>query len=1671
MENSADLADQASEPNAVDLHSPDPKVVRRRFVQTTLFPLKPHDTKVEDCAQKEVKKVEETAADGEEAEEISGSQGGKRRRGRKPKGNTTPQKRGSKKVIDAKVEEIDDDDDDDEEEACGSQGRKRGRGKTVKGNTTPQKRGSKKAAVNGKDASVVEIDNIESPDDASPQQLKAKQRVSTRNGRTNGNKATSMSKVSTHPVATLQSSQPVPDLWLEAKKTAEENSRIFAGKQIHPFFSSWKAGKKDMETIELENNGCLDKRKEKNVELGPVHVFDNVMDDLDYIDWSNWTFDDRIFSKTTCNVESKFSCFEGLVGSLNFDALLRTSNPSLASLLPKDVSLSKNSQLCGADENSSVQMTSICPIVVDEELTPYDPLKNLEKDFEVTEPCISGNVGYISSHLEQQFAVPQERLMAYYLNRGNYPENSLWTNKYHPEKAVEVCGNSEAVKFINEWLRLWHEKDFRFSKSSYSADKCTINEDEYDSDSDFENIEASGLKNVLLVTGPVGSGKSAAIYACAKEQGFQVIEVNASDWRNGALLKQKFGEAVGSHWLKRSQESPMGKLHVKSTPVISTGAAAQDLNNGVVEVISLSEEEDYGNVGSQYLSNSQLSCDKGDIKTLILFEDVDVTLCDDRGFISTIQQLADTGKRPMILTSNNESPPLPDNLDREEVCFTMPSLKELAHHIHLVCFAEKSSVQPNLIERCIEFCKGDIRKTLMHLQFWCQSKECIKGGRMKSMSCPLMFNLEAGHCILPKLIPWALPSLLSEFVEAEVAKSFCKMEENHSMLGLIEEEEVGNICMEGKMSFNIDETASIEAKKEAILSGNCFLHVDNDVITGSNPCEFSNSSGSPVAFARRNIHRKSDTVLSESEDEICNLETAVSDCLPGDDNDTSVPGVHSQFPVLHFALEGISNEFGGLHHGAKEVESARHQSSDTAHASHFNLFDAGNLCKQSTDPFVHSEETKHQHLEFVNGNCCSKGVGNDSLNLFHDLPVHTQDENIEANICQLPVVDHEKLPTAGNYMNQSAYQPFHFGDVNVVKIDTENADNMCLNPSSNQLQHCSEEKNSINGCLFTLPTHADPISHTICGPRNQSTGQLIQCIEKASMEEPQHWHLEVGTLNYNGPLAADASLRPSFDQLLCSSKDNVGNSEQQHPETANANPFCYTALGDSLNPSNDQLFHFVEAKEKEIQHQHPETSNRSANNCATVDGPFLQLSNQFLGTGKAEKIQQQHPQIPDVNYTSLQLLDDSLKLTSGQLHREEEKAESIQHRLPDMDIVDLASYPAVDISRNTSDVKTLNFIEPKFEEQQCQYSDATNVNHVIDQCPSVDFSYVPESTFVPETEVNDGTECPSGTDMMEIVSPVAFDNANPSILVRQSSEYGFCGIDINVDARDEEMGDSQSENEHLEPSTSGCPVMDECSRMDFYKRSKSFRKSALAVNSSVQKRWNELRQIDLGQYNISEHKNALQLVELGSRMSNLISEGDLLLHDYELLNDLSGLEESFSFGWHDQQVQMAISIAQYGYLLYAKDIDALQSKMGLSNKLHLGWEMLVSTNNSMTLGKLLSLNRNELSSAETSIKQAPTAVDISSTRKREMCLQNVVQSLVPLRSYLTVRGCALRDYLSSLSHISRTEASRLAEATEKPKKRRVRVTKNYLSSGGLDLSQDDISKLNEYKFYRRDSSK
>lgn len=70
----------------------------------------------------------------------------------------------------------------------------------------------------------------------------------------------------------------------------------------------------------------------------------------------------------------------------------------------------------------------------------------------------------------------------------------------------QICGNGEAVKYLSEWLHRWHSRGPRTTRGcmdEYTSIVQDIDHDYQQSESDTDDGEES-LKNVLLVTGPVG---------------------------------------------------------------------------------------------------------------------------------------------------------------------------------------------------------------------------------------------------------------------------------------------------------------------------------------------------------------------------------------------------------------------------------------------------------------------------------------------------------------------------------------------------------------------------------------------------------------------------------------------------------------------------------------------------------------------------------------------------------------------------------------------------------------------------------------------------------------------------------------------------------------------------------------------------------------------------------------------------------------------------------------------------------------------------------------------------------------------------------------------------------------------------------------------------------------
>uniref|UniRef100_A0A8C6E158 ATPase family AAA domain containing 5 n=1 Tax=Moschus moschiferus TaxID=68415 RepID=A0A8C6E158_MOSMO len=129
-------------------------------------------------------------------------------------------------------------------------------------------------------------------------------------------------------------------------------------------------------------------------------------------------------------------------------------------------------------------------------------------------------------------------------------EDMLWTEKYQPQNSSELIGNELAIKKLHSWLKDWKRRAELEEGQNLKGKRDEKQEDSLDS-RDFkgspDDEEENRLCNTVLITGPTGVGKTAAVYACAQELGFKIFEVNASSQRSGRQILSQLKEATQSH--------------------------------------------------------------------------------------------------------------------------------------------------------------------------------------------------------------------------------------------------------------------------------------------------------------------------------------------------------------------------------------------------------------------------------------------------------------------------------------------------------------------------------------------------------------------------------------------------------------------------------------------------------------------------------------------------------------------------------------------------------------------------------------------------------------------------------------------------------------------------------------------------------------------------------------------------------------------------------------------------------------------------------------------------------------------------------------------------------------------------------------------------------------------
>ena len=148
---------------------------------------------------------------------------------------------------------------------------------------------------------------------------------------------------------------------------------------------------------------------------------------------------------------------------------------------------------------------------------------------------------------------------------------------------------------------------------------------------EHSNLSSEILTNTILLTGPPGTGKTAAVYACAEELGWEVFEVYPGiGKRNGASLENLVGDVGKNHHVKSGVK---GRNPLSTLPGNKATMPMQD---------------DFTRVHGDPSS----SIESGVRQSVVLLEEVDILFKEDTNFWPAVVNFIKDCRRPVICTCN-----------------------------------------------------------------------------------------------------------------------------------------------------------------------------------------------------------------------------------------------------------------------------------------------------------------------------------------------------------------------------------------------------------------------------------------------------------------------------------------------------------------------------------------------------------------------------------------------------------------------------------------------------------------------------------------------------------------------------------------------------------------------------------------------------------------------------------------------------------------------------------------------------------------------------------------------------------------------------------------------------------------------------------------------------------
>jgi DNA polymerase III delta prime subunit len=367
-------------------------------------------------------------------------------------------------------------------------------------------------------------------------------------------------------------------------------------------------------------------------------------------------------------------------------------------------------------------------------------------------------------------------------------ETQTWTQKYSPKNASQVLQRGQEAVVLKDWLQsltvmavggtlkattMLDAKKPPRKKRKKAIDDFIVDDNEENEEEDMIMLPGANMiaphsrssrlpqwtrnKNVVLISGPHGCGKSATVYAVAKELGFEVFEIHAGMRRSGKDIQDKVGDMTANHLVNHKRDAP--SVQETAEPAEETDddrmdmALKKDITSGRQATMAsffkakppvtaakpkvkakMPEVKKAPAPAAQATLPMAPASRNSQKQSLILIEEADILFDEDQQFWAQVTKIASQSKRPIVITCNDERQIPMQDLPLAAILRLQPASWDLAIDYMLVLAGREGHVlERQAVSDLYEAKNHDLRASIMELDLWCQMSVGDRKGGLEWM--------------------------------------------------------------------------------------------------------------------------------------------------------------------------------------------------------------------------------------------------------------------------------------------------------------------------------------------------------------------------------------------------------------------------------------------------------------------------------------------------------------------------------------------------------------------------------------------------------------------------------------------------------------------------------------------------------------------------------------------------------------------------------------------------------------------------------------------------------------------------------------------------------------------------------------------------------------------------